>query len=207
MKRRAGAIAVLILMGAMAQSQDADPQQPLGDIARGQQELHPKSQSAGERVYTDEDFTNQSKLVDGSEVNEAPSAPESKASGTERNRDQAKPKDSVAQSGKSLRAQSVFDRKHDSADDVIVVPAGTKIQVNMMDRDVEAPVRLRFSTPIPALTKVSLHIYGSHYRGGYYASLARITIGDVTYRVQSDTVPCATGDGVFTLTAPLRIKR
>jgi hypothetical protein len=115
----------------------------------------------------------------------------------------------------TLPARSVYDRPEDSAADVVVVPAGTEIHVNILDGNVALPVRLGFATPIPALSKVTVKLFGVRDYESYwefsglsdYASLTSVTIDNATYPVQTDTVPYYAGEEVFTLIAPLTIKR
>ena len=115
---------------------------------------------------------------------------------------------------KTLPTRSVYDRPDDSAADVVVVPAGTEIHVNILDGNVALPVRMGFATPIPALSKVTVKLFGVRDYESYwefsglsdYASLTSVTIDNVTYPVQTDTVPYYAGEEVFTLTAPLTIR-
>ena len=204
MNRYMGAIAVLIVGAAMAQSQDSETQQPLGDTARQQQQLRSKENGASsDKIYTNENVGADRSPADSgrSEVGKAR---------------QPRPTNAAPRSAASLNHRSVFDAdpKKDSESDFIVLPAGTEIRVNMLESSVEVPVRVGFSTPIPASSKVLLHIYGYHrlspddnFGLGDYASLTSVTIGDETYLVQTNRIPCRIGQGVFKLSAPLRIKR
>lgn len=203
--RYMGGIALLIIvLAVMAQSQDSSPQQPLGDTAREQQQLRSKDKTAPtDKVYTNEDIGADSSESDSGKPNGGKTP-------------QAMPINAAPRSGAFLHQRSVFDAdpKKDSADDFIVIPAGTEIRVNLLERTVEAPVRVGFSTPVPASTKVVLHIYGNHrvspddtFGLGDYASITSLTIGDDNYPVRTNRIPCRMGQGVFRLSAPLRIKR
>ena len=132
---------------------------------------------------------------------------------------------------------SVMDHPLAEKPDMIVVPAGTEIRVDMVDGKVTVPVRIGFSTPIPALSKTSVkvdRIYapsaydanGNLLNNGRYAEygvLTAVTVSGVTYKVETDSVPLATPgssavsadntmgnsphDVKFVLSAPLEIPR
>lgn len=211
--RCSGAIACLILLAGMAHPQNFQPEESLGDVAKEQREQHPKeTKPAPKKVYRNRDVVTEQ---------DSP-APESQQTTsqeiTAQKTGSAQAQNSPIQKASSRPATtSIFDRKDDDpAADFILVPAGTQIEVNMMDSNVAMPVRIRFATPIPALSKVALKVFvvdeGYNYYDyapelGNFATLSSVTIGDVTYPVQSDTVPYATGEQIFTLSEPLRIKR
>ncbi len=120
---------------------------------------------------------------------------------------------------------SVLDAPKENAPDVIVVPAGTRIQVNILDGQVTVPVRVGWATPIPALTKVAVEIsvpyypvYGPYYPGSvpYYnnpysaqvAQLTAVTLDGTRYDLQTDQIPVMAGsEATFTLQADLTLKR
>jgi len=120
---------------------------------------------------------------------------------------------------------SVFDAPKENAPDVIVIPAGTKIQVDIIDGKVTVPVRVGWATPIPALTKVAVEmsvpyypVYGPYYPDSvpYYnnpysaqvAQLTAVTLDGTRYDLQTDQIPVVLGsEATFTLLADLTLKR
>jgi hypothetical protein len=108
---------------------------------------------------------------------------------------------------------------------MIVVPAATEIWVDVPERKVVVPVRIGFSTPIPALSKVVVQISRTYVNNGYedrgmpyvdyvdYATVTSVVIGGTSYSVQTDTVPLFRGEGAanadvtFRLASPLSIPR
>ncbi|HSS99821.1 MAG TPA: hypothetical protein VLK33_22455 [Terriglobales bacterium] len=105
-------------------------------------------------------------------------------------------------------AHSVMDHPLAAKADVIVVPAGTEIRVDMVDGKVTVPVRVGFSTPIPALSKASVRVdrvyapavydangnlqNNTNARYAEYGVLTGITVSGTTYKVETDSVPLAT---------------
>jgi hypothetical protein len=104
---------------------------------------------------------------------------------------------------------SVMDRsKSDDQPEPLVVPAGTEIRVDMVSNKVVVPVRVGFTTAIPALSKVSVKIDRVYPPSAYDASgsllnsatvryaeygvLTRVTVNGVTYEVESNSVPLGT---------------
>lgn len=103
--------------------------------------------------------------------------------------------------------RSVLDRPLGEKPAPIIVPAGTEIRVDLVDGKVVVPVRVGFSTAIPALSKVAVKIdrvYAPGYvdpsgaqvsapsRYAEYGELKSITIDGKTYAVESDSVALAT---------------
>jgi len=112
---------------------------------------------------------------------------------------------------------SIFDSRKDSAPDVIVIPAGTKIQVDIIDGKVTVPVRVGWDTPIPALTNVKVEIsvpyypaYGRYDDNLYSAEVAQltaVTLDGTSYELQTDQIPVLAGsEATFTLQADLTLK-
>jgi hypothetical protein len=216
------AFAVLVLQAGMAQSQSSE-QEPLGDKEHAQQELLKKQEKQiSRRVYTNWDVVTRPAPLDGKDAKMLPSSRDrnsprdttGKAPQPESTQESGKKAESMASqaasppsAGRKTRS-SVFDRPEDPDDDLIVVPAGTGISVDLATSTVSEPVRVGFATPIPALSKVTTQIFGSPSCGSdfgcYYCgsdgfpTLTSVTVGGVTYPVK------ASG---FTLTAPLIIER
>ena len=121
------------------------------------------------------------------------------------------------------RTRSVLDRDQEPAPDAIMVPAGTEIRVDVAEGKVVLPVRVGFSTPIPALSKVALHVsrvYTSVLNASNgapnvdyldYARATAVTVGDTTYKVTANSVPLLNGaankEVTFVLSAPILVLR
>ena len=103
---------------------------------------------------------------------------------------------------------SVMDHPLEEKADTIVVPAGTEIRVDMVEGKVTVPVRVGFSTPIPALSKASVKVDRVYPPSAYdangnllnnrnvryaeYGILTGVTINGVTYKVETESVPLGT---------------
>ncbi len=124
--------------------------------------------------------------------------------------------DTAAKPTQADGQRSVMDRPMDEKVEPIVVPAGTEIRVDIAEGKVAVPVRVGFSTPIPALSKVSVKIdrvyapavydangnvlNNSNTRYAEYGVLTGVTVNGVTYKVETDSVPLATpGSGAVTV--------
>jgi hypothetical protein len=222
------------ILPCIAQSQTSQPES-LGEVARdlqqqGQTQDEDQKQKASlhPKVYHNKDVVSNPCSPDDKSGNaSSPSTNVANANGTtdrsclagpkpvqdEQKIEDLKPQNSRAVA-RTLPARSVYDRPDDSAADVVVVPAGTEIHVNILDGNVALPVRMGFATPIPALSKVTVKLFGVRDYESYwefsglsdYASLTSVTIDNVIYPVQTDTIPYFAGEEVFTLVAPLTIK-
>lgn len=118
----------------------------------------------------------------------------------------AKPADKAQKPASSPR--SVLDRPLSAKPDPIIVPAGTEIRVDLVDGKVVVPVRVGFTTAIPALSKAAVKIervYAPGYvetsgtqvnnqsaRYAEYGELKSVTIDGKTYKVESNSVALGT---------------
>jgi hypothetical protein len=123
-------------------------------------------------------------------------------------------------SEKPKTSTSVLDRVKNKAEDgdFIVIPAGQEIKVepvfpvgssptSRVDQGkVVVPVRVGFTTAIPALTKVHLQFTYTSEEGSLYRITA-VKINKKLYKVDTDEAPYAASEMRFTLTKPLRIAR
>jgi len=105
------------------------------------------------------------------------------------------------------------DSAAEKADDLLIVPEGTQLNIDISEGKVVVPVRVGFATAIPALSKatvrVSLQGTGDSV---YIAELTDVTVEGVRYGVQADLVavpgPRAVPSEVtFTLLKPVSIQR
>jgi hypothetical protein len=119
------------------------------------------------------------------------------------------------------KTSSVLDRAKNKIrdSDFIVVPALQEIRVDPVfpagsaptsrvdQGKVVIPVRVGFTTAIPALTKVHLQFTTTSEEDGPLYWLTDVEINKKLYKVESDEVPYAPSEMRFTLVKPLRIPR
>jgi len=221
------ALAVLLLV-SFAGTQLFSQTQSLGDVARQQQETRKQREKNGEtaKVWTNDDLTPES-----AEPTSAPAAAPAAPAGGQgaqykvRSNITANSQPATAENkgGVSARAPatSVFDRPKHSKPDVIVVPAGTELKVDLDEHKTIVPVRVGFATPIPALSQVTVQVTpsyfgGAPYDGAYvdyveYATVTAVTVAGETYQVQTNSLPLMRGgtnsEVTFTLGQPLKVLR
>ena len=200
-------ILILGLVGG-ARSQDSTDR-PLGDVAREQREL--RKQPKPEKVYGNKDVA-PATLPDNSDSTsshstEAKSAEVSSDAGKVID---AKAKTSLPAAGgmAAAKAEAPFsrtaldhpaldrpalDRPKDSAaehaDDLLIVPEGTQLKIDISEGKVVVPVRVGFATAIPALSKATVRV--SLQGAGDSVSIAEltdVTVEGVRYGVQADLV-------------------
>jgi len=123
-------------------------------------------------------------------------------------------------SEKPKTSTSVLDRVKNKAEDgdFIVIPAGQEIKVDPVfpagstpssrieHGKVAVPVRVGFTTAIPALTKVHLLFTDTSEDGSLYR-ITDVEINKKIYNIETDEAPYAALEMRFTLTKPLRIAR
>ncbi|HEX4489277.1 MAG TPA: hypothetical protein VH088_23590 [Terriglobales bacterium] len=203
----AGAVALFTTVSA---AQQVPQNKPLGDVAREQQQTRKQEKKASaDRVYK--------------EIGTA--APD---------------KTSSEPAGDPFRIapihRSIFDQAKTNQPDFIIVPAGAEIRVDIVEAKVIGPVRVGFSTPIPALSIAAVKMIQNYYSPVSYnlnsgkgnppvaygesAELTSVVVRGVSYPVQARPVSLSGGatfgtlpssnssrDAVFVLTAPLAIQR
>lgn len=214
------ALAVLLLV-LFPCAQLFSQTQPLGDAAREQKETRKQLEKDGKtaKILTNDDLTKRS-------VAATTGATASPAASIEAQDFQPKESKSTAPKCQPVFA-SVLDRPKDSTVDVIVVPAGTELKVDVDDHKTVVPVRVGFATPIPALSQVTVQVTRSYvpvsridmpYYSGIanvdyseYATVTAVTVNGRTYQVETDSVPLfisgTNSDVTFTLSGPLAILR
>jgi hypothetical protein len=220
------AMLVLGLVGG-ARSQDSTDR-PLGDIAREQREL--RKQPKPEKVYGNKDVAPAaSPDRSGSTPSKSAEAKSAEVSSDAGKLIDAKAKTSLPATGGMAAAKAEApvsrtaldrpgldrpkDRVAEKADDLLIVPEGTQLKIDISEGKVVVPVRVGFATAIPALSKatvrVSLQGTGDSV---YIAELVDVTVEGVRYGVQADLVavpgPQALPSEVtFTLLKPVSIQR
>ena len=210
-------LGTLVLVWGQEPSQDA----PLGELARLQRKfrLDGALGMPPRKVYTNADVVSDpiKDSVNSSATSKA-DLPKSSVPQVEMSAP-AKKAELSAQS----RTRSVLDRDQEPAPDAIMVPAGTEIRVDVAEGKVVLPVRVGFSTPIPALSKVTLQVsraYTSVLNASNgapnvdyldYARATAVTVGDTTYEVTANSVPLLNGaankEVTFVLSAPILVLR
>jgi hypothetical protein len=211
----AGMASAALLVASAAYAQQDSHTSALGATAREQRELRKQRQKTTPpvAVHTDDEIATTGS--DGAGKKASPSPADSPA----------KPQP-LAEEGKSLpsgRPRPVLDRPQDSAPDMIVVPAGTELRVDIHQHKVVVPVRVGFATPIPALSQVAVEVSRTYVNTPYsatavpyvdyveYATVTAVTVEGRTYEVQSDSIPLLKGwtnsEVTFTLAGPVAVLR
>jgi len=219
-------IAVIVTI-TLAPAQGFSEEMPLGDAARAlrkvkQRDAVPDAERP-HKVYVNADVV--SDPVKAAEAGAtSPAAGKDGESNRGMTRHTEKGESAAESDSRERRStRPILDRKPDAATDVIVVPAGTAIRVDVREQKVALPVRIGFSTPIPALSSVAVQVSRSYLSTGYgsngvpsvdyvdYATATTLIIEGKAYDIQVDTVPLLTGatngEVTFVLSAPVRILR
>lgn len=216
------AISSILTASLFLNAQADSSEKPLGDVAREQREKKKLQDSAhASRVFSDDDVAPAASEPPAVADKQAPhpdSADKSPASS------EPSAKDDKANTAPNT-PKSVFDRPRDTTPDVMVVPKGTQIRVDYGKRTVIVPVRVGFSTAIPALSPVKVRV-ARVYVHAYsnpdpnvtsttldyvdQITLVSVTVGGKSYPVQCDVLPLLPGastnsEMVFTLEEPLSI--
>ncbi len=216
-------IAILFIVFAPAGNAQQEPAtDSVADATREQKQSksEPKT-SAKKKVYTNADVVpSEAAAEKGAQANPLAASPQGEAA-------QAHPspanagqpaavKDTKAQ-GQDVSRSSIFDRPKQDSPDTIVVPAGTKITVDVFEENPPRNLPLRVhpakvvnivqvgsTVVIPALSKVTIQ------ESVGVMELTDLTVDGVRYDLQTDRVPLfaeSMSEATFTLTRPFTIKR
>jgi hypothetical protein len=208
---------VVLLLVSFTCAQSSSQIQSLGDVAREQKEQKKNRKAA--KTLTNDDLT----LGSLTTPDVATGAPAESAEAQNPEPQEIK----VTAPRSQPFVSSNLDRPKDSSPDVVVVPAGTELKVDLDDHKVVVPVRVGFATPIPALSHVAVKVtrsyvafpyagvqsYGGIANVGYaeYATVTAVTVGAKTYQVETSSVPLfisgANSEVTFTLSGPVEISR
>ncbi len=227
---------VSLLLTLFAAPQSFSQIQSLGDVAREQKEVRKQRQKNGEtaKTLTNDDIAPGTRaltlgMAGSPDLPQAqdPQSKESSSAATTK----CEPTQADANKNNPTSCSSVapvLDRPKDSTADVIIVPAGTELTVDLDSHKTVVPVRVGFATPIPALSQVTVEVSrtsfaipyfdaGTPYAGIPYASYAEyatitaVTVAGRTYPVQTDSMPLQIGgtnsELTFTLGGPVEILR
>jgi hypothetical protein len=222
-------IFVLLVQGQAAFGQQDSQSKPLGDVAREQRQQRTQKKRAGtakhvvKRIGTPPPSSADPKSVQ----NAVPPA--------------AQPSDQVSESS-DAETVSTPEARRPQEPDVLVVPAGTEIRVETLaglptvtrsgtfyEGKVVVPVRIGFTTAIPALSKVKIAVYSVYAGNGYIvygnslfsptgyadssgyinqAELDSVTIDGTEYKVRTKGAPfSASSEQQFVLEEPLTLER
>jgi hypothetical protein len=239
-RKNTSAVLLLVLFAATQLSAQT---QSLGDVAREQKEIRKQREKDGEtsKASTNDDLasgsaTSTSGITNSSTTNSgttnspsASSITQDQSAGNESAQVKSQPADTGNKNTGTSHASidSVLDRPKDSRPDVIVVPAGTELKVDIDQHKTVIPVRVGFATPIPALSQVTVEetrayvgipdFSGTPYPTlAYvdymeYATVTAITVAGNTYEVQTNSLPLQKGgtnsEVTFVLGGPLKILR
>jgi len=223
------ALSSAIVILGLAQAQGFSEDMPLGDVAR---ELRKAKQGDGmpaaeraHKVYVNADVVSDAARTAEDGATSSPPVAGKDAESNMSSTPHTEKAESTwkADSAKLRGGRPILDREPDASPDVIVVPAGTEIRVDVREQKVALPVRVGFSTPIPALSNVAVQVTRSYVPAGYgsnsvpsvdyvdYATATTLTIGGKAYDIQVDTVPllsgATSGEVTFVLSAPVSIFR
>jgi hypothetical protein len=219
------AAATAFLLTAPVCAQDSQSK-PLGDVAREQKKIRKQQQEKTNetpRTFTNDELTTVPAASDADSTASTPSA-DAKDTQPKDEKEVAKlPTPSGDEKAAHPPVRSALDRPKDTTPDVITVPAGTELKVDIYKHKVVVPVRVGFATPIPALSQVTVQVTRAYvntsysYRGMPYvdfvesATVTAITVAGTTYEVQTDTVPLMKGatnsEVTFILGGPVNILR
>jgi hypothetical protein len=208
--------------------QAASQSQPLGDVARQQKEISKQEGKHDKPVktLTNDYYSSESTIVSAG----VPVAP-GQVDSDDRNTGGV---DSMEQQQEKARRRapdsSILDRSKDSRPDVIVIPVGTELKVDIEQHKIIVPVRVGFATPIPALSQVTVEVRRSFESAPYvssgssysnydapfldyveYATVTAVTVAGKTYPVQTDSLPLSSigtnSEVKFVLGEPIKILR
>ncbi len=223
-------LVVVVLVQCQAAFGQQDPQsKPLGDVAREERQKHSQQKKSGTRKHIH---------MTGTAVTVPPSGTDPKGAAASST---AQTSDQVSQS----RATETLDTAEPIGTrepDLLIVPAGTEIRVQTLsglptvtrsgtfyEGKVVVPVRIGFTTAIPALSKVKIAVYSVYAGDGYIvygnslfsptgyadssgyvnqAELDNVTIDGVEYTVRTKgTTFSVSSEQIFVLAEPLTLER
>ena len=206
--------AFLFIPFAFAQS--VSTTQPLSTVAHEKKDAKSKSVKAA-KVFTNDDLTSRS------------AEPSARSTSSPRAFVQESEGEKREPANHSLATTNVVDRQKGASPDVIVIPAGTELKIDVSQHKTVAPVRVGFATPIPALSQVTVQLTRSYVSLLFpslsypsytpnpnvdyteYATITAVNVEGKTYQMQTDSVPLWRGgtnsDVTFVLTEALEMLR
>jgi hypothetical protein len=213
---------VILILSALApngQAQQGTDTDSVAAAGRQQKELKKEQKNSPEKVYTNADVgasQPQEGVQDGLKTSSQQGAganPSTSGKSSDRSEPGGKPKTNTS----ALPQSSILDRPNKDTPDTIVVPAGTKITVDVSEENPPRNLPLRVHSAkvvnivqvgstvvMPALSKVTIQ------ESVGVMQLTDVTVDGVRYNLQTDRVPILEGsisESTFTLTKEFTIKR
>ena len=240
---------VTLLMASAAFAQQAPENTPPADIPNSQQNPYKAKRNAPKKIYTNADLASpEAKPETAKKTDENNGAANPVADGDSAKADRfltpvltASPTpaeqtpnscESASSPASNTSRLPVLDAPKQNLPDVIVVPAGTQIKVDISEENpplnvpqrtfsgkVTIPVRVGWDTVIPALTKVTVEVSALYYSvaGRYdnagfqgFAQLTSVMLDGKRYDLQTDQVPVLAGsatEATFTLLDDVTLNR
>jgi len=222
-----GSLLSVFLLSSFVCAQQPDSQsKPLGDVAREQKQVRKGSQknSESKRVFTSDEVASGKTDSKNAAVSSSTVATDSREADGDNSKTGASPASAESKGQAEKRpTASVLDRPKDATPDVILVPAGTELKVDIDKHKTVVPVRVGFATHIPALSQVAVQVSRTYVGTAYsyngmpyvdyveYATVTGVTVGETTYEVQTDSVPLMKGgtnsEVTFILAGPVKVLR
>lgn len=213
---------ILAVLAPLGYAQQVPQTDSVADAARQQKQSksEPKS-STKKKVYTNADVVPSDTAAEkGAQANSAAASPQGEAAATRPSSADASQPTAVKNTkalDPGVSRSSILDRPKQDSPETIVVPAGTRITVNVFEENPPRNLPLRVhaakvvnivqvgsTVVIPALSKVTIQ------ESTGVMELTDVTIDGVRYELQTDRVPLFAGsfsEATFTLTKPVTIKR
>jgi len=214
---------ILVVLASLGYAQQVSQTDSVADAARQQKQGKSESKtSTKKKVYTNADVV-PSDAPAGKDAKADPQAapPQGEAAPTHPSStnigQSTGAKNTSAQDHPDTSRSSILDRPNKDSPDTVVVPAGTKITVDVSEENPPRNLPLRLhaakvvnivqvgsTVVIPALSKVTIQ------ESTGVMELTDVTIGGVRYELQTDRLLLQQGsmsESTFTLTKPVTIKR
>jgi hypothetical protein len=227
----------LALLASAALAQQAPENTPAADAPKAQQKPEKAKKPAPKKIYTNADLASSdaNPEADKAGTKDGPANPVAGGDSVKANNSStpaAQTSNSSQKANPSASTPSrsgVFDRPQQTSPDVIVVPAGRQIKVDISEENpprdvplrmfsgkVTVPVRVGWATAIPALTKVTVEVSALYYpvpgRSVDYQGVAQLTavmLDGTRYDLHTDQVPMLAGSAselTFTLLKDVTLK-
>jgi hypothetical protein len=213
---------ILVVLASLGYAQQVSPTDSVADASRQQTQSKsaPKT-SAKKTVYTNSDVVpfdgGAEKGVQANPLAVSPQGKAAQAHPSSANAGQPTAVKNTKAQGLDVSRSSIFDRPKQDSPQTIVVPAGTKITVDVSEENPPRNLPLRVHSAkvvnivqvgstvvIPALSKVTIQ------ESVGVMQLIDVTADGVRYDLQTDRVPVLEGsisESTFTVTKEFTIKR
>jgi len=192
------AVVAIVLVSTAATQQSSSL--PLGDVAREHRKARKQTENQS-RTVTNEDIRAVATASDAKRAVPPPSSADGDSPKTDTSQSK-KPEPKVeAKAEQPQDERSGVDGPKEPEAEGFVVPAGTQIKVDRGAGYVSVPVRVGWTTPIPALSKVTLEYVDGLFR------LTSVTVHGTLYSVKAYLAPSMDSrELIFTLREPLVLR-